>query len=630
MTHKIILVGNPNTGKTTLYNTMTGSSEKASNWHGVTVGTKTRKYNFKGDEFFVTDIPGIYSLDAYSEEEQIAIHYLNSHKNDLIINICDANNLKRNLFLTSQLINRGFKIIVVVNMNNETQSCDYEKLERLLGVKIIPIDARKKDDITKVNNIIKNYAQNYKTQIISKTSVNYDVLAQNNDIFYKKDNYSTNDKIDKFILNKAIFIPLFLITILGIFYITFGHIGTFVTDIINILFNKSADLVNFSVNSLNLSPFIKDFVNFAVVDGLFSILSFLPQIIMLMFFLNLIEDIGLMSRFVFMFDGFFKKIGLSGRSIFNLFMGFGCSTSAIISTRNLENKNLKKRTVSLISFIPCSAKLPIFLVISSLFFEKYKFIFVFLIYIFSIFFVIFFAFLTRKNNQKQVNLIVEMPKYRIPNLRKITLDTIAVIKDFLAKTTKIILFFTIIVWILRNLSTRLIYLSGQNFKASLLYFIASRLSFIFAPIGLDNVGIVVSLLLGLCAKELIVVGLFIINGVSDLAGLSASLLSTQSVCYFSSRSAIVFMVFIFFYSPCISAVAAVRNEVGGRFALKTIFNQTVLAYIMSYIVNLILLGGIINYLTLLILLVALWGLFMLKSKSKKIRFCGDCYACKNF
>lgn len=629
MIYKITLIGNPNTGKTTLLNTLTGSNEKASNWHGVTVGEKTKNVKFKTDEFLITDLPGIYSLNSYSAEEKISAEYLEKHKDDLVINICDANNLKRNLKLTTELLERNHKVIVVVNMANEIIPCDYEKLSSEVGCEIIPIDARKKKIKSQIFNLIRNYALNKKPQKQSNYIIKYDNLIRNSDIFYKIQPYKLSDKIDKFILNKFIFIPLFLSVMLFIFYFTFGNIGLFITDIINNCFNKIANLLHFGIKSLNLSPFITNLLCEGVVDSAFSLLSFLPQIVMLMFFLNLLENSGVMSRFAFMLDGFMKKIGLTGKSLFSLFMGFGCTTSAIITTRNLETKSLKEKTISLLPFIPCTAKLPIFLTISSLFFDNYKYLFVFGIYLLSIVVMILIALLLKNRGNDSYNFIIEIPKYRIPNLSKIANDIFVTIKEFLSKMTKTILFFSVFVWILRNLSPRLVYLSGENFNNSLLYFISEKISFLFAPIGLDSAGIVAALMLGFCAKELIVVGLYLITGAKPiLSSLSNLLLSPNSVCYFTLKSSIVFLIFVAFYSPCISAIAAAKNEINKKFAIRWVVIQMTIAYVFAFIINLCLTNFNFIYLILAILLVVILFKIMLKLKKQNNLCLGDCNVCR--
>lgn len=629
MIAKVTLVGNPNTGKTTLYNTMTGANEKASNWHGVTVGVKSKKYNHGEDEITVTDLPGIYSIKGYSKEEKIAGEYLENHKDDLIINICDANNLKRNFMLTSELIEKGYRVLIVVNMSNECKNYDYEKITNELGADIIEIDARKTKSVKvlkdKVSEILKIKTQ--KSLKYNKKHINIDDFKLKN----AKNNYLLSEKLDKIILNKAIFIPFMAVVLFLIFYITYGTIGSFISDKINIFFNLISCFLQKIIYCINMPLIIKKMICDGLINSFITVFSFLPQIVLLMFFMNLLEDIGLMSRFAFMLDGMMKRIGLTGKSLFSLMMGYGCTTSAVITTRNLDNEKARKTTVCLLPFVSCSAKLPIFLTVASLFFDRYKYLFVFGLYIFSIIIQLAVAIVINKiskNNDKI--FLLEMPKYRVPNLKKILKDTFSVIWEFIVKVGIMVMFCGLFVWFLRNFNTSLKFLNGNNFNESLLYFIANKIAILFKPIGLDNVGIVVSLILGLMAKEMIVVGLSVINGTGGLlSSLTSSLVSESSVCYFTKTSSLVFLVFVLLYSPCVSAMATIKNEYGAKLSLKIFIVQTCLAYIISFIVNLCLnhLNVFIIFIALILLL--LFVRIMLKLK-KKNKCSGDCYACGKF
>ncbi len=415
--NNIILVGNPNTGKTTLFNTLTKSNEKASNWHGVTVNVKNRRCKIGEYDFLVYDVPGMYSLNAYSNEEKIASEFLSKNKDALIVNICDANNIERNLKLTIELIEEGYNIVLAVNMVNENNNINYKLLERELGVVVIPIDARSLKSVLSlckiVNNIINKKSQ--KTIKTGKILYNNNQLINNFAKFQKDKNYNPykiTDKIDKFVLNKWLFVPLFLVSLLMIFYITFGSIGMCFSNIFNMFFNKTFGILRKIILCTNMSYIIKSVICDGLFVGIESVVSFIPQIVLLIFFLNLLEDTGIMSRIAFMFDGVLKKIGLTGKSLFSLMLGLGCTTTAVLTTRNLENRQLRKRTVLLLPFISCSAKLPVFLVISSLFFEKYKFIFVFLLYLFSIAIAVIFASIYKKIMPDNNDLfLLEMPKY---------------------------------------------------------------------------------------------------------------------------------------------------------------------------------------------------------------------------
>lgn len=629
--NEIILIGNPNSGKTTLFNTLTKSNERVSNWHGVTVSVKSKELMFDDEKYLLTDVPGVYSLNGYSNEEKIACEYLNKHRESLIINICDANNLRRALKLTMELINNGLNVIVAVNMCQEIDGVDYCKLGEGLRVQFIEIDARTRKGVLNLKSAIK---QNFhckkpqKTHKNIKNDINIEYVL--NKLAKNKQNnrYKISDKIDKIVLSRYIFIPLFLITVFSVFYFTFGTIGNAISNVFIHIFNNIANKMQKIILCVNIKYEIKFLICDGILNSFLSVISFLPQVAILMFFFNILEDTGVMSRFAYMFDGYLKKVGLTGKSLFSLFLGYGCTTSAVITTRNLENKNLRKRTAMLLPFIPCNAKLPVFLVIASLFFDKYKYLYVFLLYLFSLILIVVYAFVLKKIIPPANDLfILEMPKYRFPKLKKIFFDVWVVVKDFVIKVGTLILFFGALVWVLQNISIDLRFLNGKNFEQSLLFTFSSLISPPFKFIGLDNVGVVCALILGLVAKELIVVGLAVINGVGgSLSLLSQSLISTSSVCSFTPVSSIVFLIFILIYSPCISALATLKNELGMKLAIGVCLLQIIFAYVVSFVVYKLL--SVFSFETLIacFFVVDILVLFVLKLKKKK-QCRGDCYEC---
>lgn len=633
--NNITLVGNPNTGKTTLFNSLTNSREKASNWHGVTVKEKEKSYKYKNEEFNVVDLPGMYSLNGRSNEEKIAAEYLNKHKEDLVVNICDANNLKRNLILTLELLKKGLTVILAVNMANETKLYNYEKLSKILNIRIVEIDARKNKSVNTLKDEIYKIYQNKKPQNtlnLVKNQLNYDDLCKilNSIKINNVNPYLKTNKIDRILLNKFLFIPIFLCITFLIFYITFGPFGELFLSVFEWFFNKIFEFLRKIILCLNISNIVQDFLINGVLLSILTVLNFIPQIILLMFFVNFLEDIGYMSRVAFMFDGLLKRIGLTGKSLFSLTMGFGCTTTAVLTTRNLENKNLRKRTVLVLPFISCSAKLPVFLVIASLFFDSYKYLFVFTLYLFSIFISIIMSIIyNHLIKSKEENFILEMPKYRLPNLKKIFIDTSSVILEFLVKIGTTILFFSIILWFLQNFSTSFSFIGSSNFSDSILYFLSNKLSFLFGFIGLSGAGIVVAILLGIVAKEMVVVGLAMINGVSgSLELLSTSLILPTSVCYFTPISSIIFLVFILLYSPCMSALSMIKNELGTKTALYVFFSQFAIAFLICWLLYHSLTS--INFLIFMLVFIVLDILFsfMLKFRHKKKHCLGNCDACK--
>ena len=393
--------------------------------------------------------------------------------------------------------------------------------------------------------------------------------------------------------------------------------------------NKIFNILRKIINCTNINNVIKIFICDGVLGTIESVFSFIPQILIMLFLLNILEDVGLMSRVAFMFDGVMKKIGLNGKALFSLFLGYGCTTTAVLTTRNLENTRLRKRTVLLLPFSSCSAKLPVFLVLSSLFFEKYKYLFVFGLYIFSVFVSILVAlFFNRFDNDYENVFLLEMPKLRVPGLKKTFFDSMKVLKEFVLKVGVLILFFGSTVWLLQNISTSFKFLNGKNFEMSLLYKFSELISPIFKFVGIENVGVVASLLLGLIAKEMIIVGFAMMNGVGgSLANLTTSLLSSTAVCNFTLTSSIVFLIFVLLYSPCFSALATIKSEMGLKTALIVFAFQFMIAYFVSFIVYRFILNP--NWVLLLICVIVLDILFVLVLKSKKKKYCrGNCNACR--
>ncbi|MBQ8425365.1 MAG: ferrous iron transporter B [Clostridia bacterium] len=627
----VILVGNPNVGKTTLFNTLTKRNEKASNWHGVTVDIKNSKCKIKSDEFLILDLPGVYSLNPYSQEEKIACDFLCKNKDKLIVNICDANTLKRNLKLTKELIDNSYNVILAVNMISEVKDVNLEEIKNIFNVPVIGIDARKNESVDVLKTAIYDYFhQNNakKQQIIRKINNkidNYDKIIYN--LNQNIDNKLIN-KIDKILLNKFVFLPVFLGLIFLIFYLTFGDFGNLFSKILNEFFMKIYLRFSYFINSLNTPKIIKDFLIKGVLNSFISLLSFLPQILLLTTLINILEDTGFMSRVAFMFDGILRKIGLTGKSLFSIMMGYGCTTTAILTTRNLEKMPVRRRTAFVLPFTICQAKLPIFLTIASLFFNKNKYLFVFLLYLISIIFMIIFSSIYKKFIPDKEDLsIMELPKYRLPYLKKIIKDGMNICFEFLYKVGTIIIFVSAIFWLLQNFTLKLEYLNGNNYSKSILYQISSKIEVIFKPIGLGQAGIISALFLGIVAKELVIVGLSLINGVIGINDLVNSLVLNSSNCYFTFNSSIVFLIFILVYSPCISSISMIKNELGFKSAIYIFIFHFMLSYLICFIIYRLLLNINILYFLIIVFILAIFVKFMLKLNRNKL--CkGNCNACR--
>ena len=419
----VILVGNPNTGKTTLYNTLTGKNEHVGNWHGVTVEEKFTTYSYQNHQIRVVDLPGIYHTTPLSFEEKVATDYIYNNRDKLIVNICDASNLTRNLYLTLGLLELGANVILFVNQIDKKpiRKVDYAKLENLLGIKIIYGNASHKKEVQRLNQAIVDFqiCDNVKYRLPYIKNIDFSPLktlknAEKLSIFQKiklleddemvksslniQENFDQveqiaqvkykyideiigkccdrqlrvygKSKLDKILLNRYLELPIFLLLLCLVFYLTFFSLGKFLSDGLGFIFGKIlfSPLSNLVVSKFGAESAFTSLVQEAFIGGVGSVLSFLPQVALLFFFLSILEDSGYLARIAFTFDDILSKVGLSGKSVYTLLMGFGCSTSAVMTARNMEDKNSKIKTGLLTPYMSCSAKFPIYTVLGGAFF----------------------------------------------------------------------------------------------------------------------------------------------------------------------------------------------------------------------------------------------------------------------
>ena len=644
---KVILAGNPNTGKTTLFNTLTNSFEHASNWHGVTVDVKQKQYEYAGKKFEVCDLPGLYSLDAYSKEEKIASDFIEQNSDAVVVCILDANNLKRNLFLALELKEKTPNLIFAVNMAKEVKSFDAKKLEKELGVKTLAIDARKKKSAKTLKETIADFAieqivpnktleQFEMSDFEKKSKQKFQEIADLlNRIGYQQNGLYGKSKLDKIVLSKFGSFVIFALVMGLVFFITFGTIGNTFSEKVNGIFGAlSVKLYDFFQGFIKNELLLR-FINEGVIAGALSVTSFLPQIILLFACLNFLEDFGYLSRVAFMFDPFFKRLGLTGRSAFSLIMGFGCTTTAIMTSRNLDNKNLQKRTSILLPFMSCSAKLPIFAVIASTFFAKHKALIVFSLYLFAILLMVVVALIFSKKDkeQEEQTFLLEMPKYRAPSLSKVLKNALTAGKNFIVRVGGAIVLSSVVIFMLYNFSFKFQYV-GQNSENSILYVLAKLLSWIFKPLGFGSVGATIAIFSGFVAKEMVVSSLAIVNKV-PVDGLALSLASSSSAVWFSPISAISFLVFVLLYTPCVSACIMMKKENGRKAMWLSIGLQIGIAYVSSFLVYNILSSiakrqyGFLAGLLILVALAVFAVIKYLKKKNiKSVSACnGSCEAC---
>lgn len=637
------LIGNPNTGKTTLYNTLTSSNEHVGNWHGVTVEEKAKIYKYKDKQIKLVDLPGIYSLTPLSYEEEVATKYILKDNNTCIINICDASNLERNLYLTLGLMELGCPIILAVNQIDKRpiSKINFSQLEKTLGVRVVYINAGSKKSCEKLNDAIIEMIESNKRHIdynlpyVKKLELNktnsylkrdvedrtfYQIKLLEDDEYVKdmlgiKENFNQGErvaeerynyidkimkecssaktrvygqsKLDKIFLNRFLALPIFILFLAFAFYITFFTLGAWCSDGLSFLLNKfiGDPLINLLSNIFGEGSWIKSLVEVAIVGGVGSIVSFLPQVGLLFFFLSLLEDSGYLSRVAFVFDDILSKVGLSGKSVYTLLMGFGCSTTAVITARNMEDKNSKIKTGLLSPYMSCSAKFPIYAVLGGAFFGA-KNIFVILgLYLLGVIVAILISFILEKTclKSKEQSFILEFPPYRMISFKRTMKILWINIKAFITRVASLILAMNIIVWLLSNLTFTFKFV--PNGQGSMLEGLGRVLAPIFAPLGFNNWGLVSALLAGLVAKEVVVTSIAMFNGVSEGNQLSNSLLSSSSVIFFANPCAVLsYLVFCLLYSPCLATTSVLSREIGKKWTFIGVVIQLVVAYITAFII----------------------------------------------
>ncbi|WP_061320605.1 ferrous iron transport protein B [Clostridium botulinum] len=574
------LLGNPNVGKTSLFNQLTGSNQYVGNWAGVTV---EKKEGFVNDSIKIVDLPGIYAMDTFSNEEKVSKNFLINGNVDVIIDIVDASNLDRNLYLTTQLKQFNKPIILVLNMidvaENKGIKINYDILSKELNVKVIPIIASKGIGIDKLIETLEN-----KTFLNYKDDNNYNFESERDaykfigniiekavTLEYKK-SISNTDKIDKIVLNPVLAYPLFLGILYIIFKFTFNWVGTPLADYIDTLLNDS--LIPYLGTLLeSTAPWFKSLLLDGIVAGVGSVIVFLPVILTLFLGISFLEDSGYMARAAFIMDKLMRKMGLSGKAFIPMVVGFGCSVPGIMSARTLESERDRKLTALLVPLMSCNARLPVYALFASVFFSGHETSIVFSLYILGILlaFIIGLLFKNTLFKKDEEPFIIELPEYKMPEFKNLMLHTWDKGKGFLKKAGTIIFSISVIVWLLSNFNFSGMVDINESFLASL----GRVLSPIFKPLGFSGWQTSVSLLTGLMAKEVIVGTMGVIYG----GDLKVTLLN-----HFTPLSAYSFLVFVLLYTPCVSVVATMRKEYGSKMALFSITYQIILAWTISFLI----------------------------------------------
>ena len=647
MSIRIALAGNPNCGKTTLFNLLTGSDCHVGNWPGVTVEKRSGTIkSFGGAE--LVDLPGIYSLRTLSDEEGAALGFLINEKPDLIINVINANDLERSLYLTVQLELLGVPVVAALNMTDvlkkrgDTLEC--RRLGELLGIRAVPVSAAEntgidellsacedalgekaksprydflpdgarlvaelispackeknipigletlrlmRGDISACDLLPKAEAQTVESLISSNETAERDRELLTVSHIYrftdgvcqktlrrKKQNAETfSRRADRILLNRFAAVPLFLAAVLGVFYLTFGSLGTRLGELADSFINGTlADALINLLGSLGASEWVKDLVCGGILAGLGSVCSFLPQIALLFFFLGLLEDCGYMARGAFIADYPLRALGLGGKSFVPLFMGFGCSVPALMSTRTLHAGREKKICAAVIPFMSCSAKMPVYAMLISAFFPSARWVAVILVYSLGIACACVGSLILKKSVFKGTEppFIFELPEYRMPSVRSAFRYVRDRLREFLKKAGAVLFPASVVIWALGYFDFSMHH--AADAKLSVLGRIGSSVSFIFSPLGLDDWRCCVALISGLVARETTVSTLGILLGTQSVS----EIITPQAAC--------AFMSFSLLSMPCVAAVAALRRELGTKSTAKVLIFEFITAWTVSFAV----------------------------------------------
>lgn len=573
------LIGNPNVGKTTLFNILTRSNQKVGNYPGVTVQKKIGNLN---KDIQIIDLPGIYSLDSISIEEKISLDYIQNGNPDLIINVLDASNLYRNLFLTFKLKQFKIPMIVVLNMMDIVEknniNININKLSSILECKIFTINANKKSTLHKLTDFIKTYSQD-KIPSREPISLSSEEIYKNiNKLInscVKTENARQNNIsqiIDKIVLNKYLSIPILILVFYIIFKITFSWVGGPLSDLLDSFISNN--IILFVDNLLiSSSDLFRSFVLDGILGGVASILVFLPIILSMFVCLTFLENSGYIARASVIVDKFMRCFGLSGKAFLPMVMSFGCTVPAIIATRTFENHNDRKASIFLLPLMSCNARLPVYILFTSIFFKEHRELVILFLYILGILLSIIIGLIMKffSNNASSEIFILEIPDYKLPKFTYIIRESLNKISSFFKKIGTLIFSISIIVWFLSNFN-----LSGfTSIENSFLYMIGTSISKIFSPLGFGFWQASVSLLTGLMAKEVIISSMGVIFG-SNLQAILPS--------FFTPASALSFLVFVLIYTPCISVLSTIKHEYGVKLMIISAIYQFSLAYCISFLV----------------------------------------------
>ena len=626
----VALLGNPNVGKTTIFNLLTGSNQYVGNWPGVTI---EKKEGYLNKDIKIVDLPGIYAMDTFSNEEKVSKSFLENEDVDVILNIVDASNLSRNLYLTTQLMKYNKPIILLLNMLDLADSkdikIDYDKLADELGIQIVPIIAKKKSGTENIEQVIRN-SVNLKTNYIedfgneSQTYEKIDSILDRCTIDNSKNKKTITDKIDNIVLNPILAYPIFIGILFLLFRFTFDWVGGPLQDLSTELIENYiiAPVDGLLVHS---SAWFRSLIVDGILGSLGGTLPFFPLIFVLFLGISLFEDSGYMSRAAFLMDKIMSKVGLSGKAFIPMVMGMGCASPAIMATRTLESEKDRKITALIAPLMTCGAKLPIYALFIRIFFKKNAAIVTTSLYLLGIVVAILVALILNKTVYKTElePFVLELPEYRVPTLNALLKNAWNKSKGFLYKVVTVMFFMSVLIWAMSSFN-----FGGftEDINTSFLAYLGKLMTPIFAPLGFADWRISVALITGLGAKEVVVNTILILFGN----------LNSGIAVVFTVVTAYTFLVFCALYTPCIATLATMRKEYGNKMMLASLLYQFGVAWIVGFVVNFV--GSLIVFgttgVTILqfasfIIVVILTAIFLnYYSKNNKLKsvHC-DCSSC---
>lgn len=650
----VAFVGNPNCGKTTLFNAITGSKLKVANWPGVTVEKMEGSAEYEGFHLTLVDTPGIYSLTCYTIEEKVTRQCVMDDNIDVIINIVDASSLERNLYLTMQLLELGKPVVLALNMMDIVEErgmeIDLHRLPEMLGdIPVVPVSAAKRQGLDILlhavvhhyeegpHGVVLEYGEeienkiaklevmmqarypdhssarwhaiklleedeevkkehpmsvtnvvdkSYEKEIISKKYAYIETIVA--EVLFRKQGKKANtDKIDKLLTHPVLGIPMFLLIMAFVFFLTFT-VGDALKGYFEIGLDYFSQVVRNVLVSVHTSEWLISLLVDGIIAGVGGILTFIPNIFILFLALAILEDSGYMARVAYVMDGIMGKVGLSGKAFLPMILGFGCTVPAIMATRALETERDRRKTMMITPFMSCSARLPIYVLFSEMFFPKHSSLAAFSMYVIGMAIAILVALIVNKLEKGQENdsLLIELPEYKRPNARTIRIYVWNKLKDYLSKAGTTIFVASIVIWFVLNFGVSgMVTDASESFGA----IIGKWLAPVLAPAGLDMWQIVVALISGISAKEVVVSSFSVLFGVSNAnsaAGMGTIVANIQAINpEFGALNAYCLMLFCLLYVPCIATVATIKKESGSwKFTLQMIAFQMLLAWGVSTLV----------------------------------------------